>query len=92
MAGGNSTGDESHYSVAVRPDRVFIIYVAVLLGSLMILWIANAMRRRRFLSGPAEDRVFRCSRCASVYTDDPDVDLSRCPQCGLMNEPFDFRA
>ncbi len=76
----------------MRPDAILLAYMVSLLVSLMVLWLANAMRRRRFLSGPAEDRVFRCSRCASVYTDDPDVDLSRCPQCGLMNEPFDFRA
>jgi hypothetical protein len=76
----------------MRPDAILFAYLVVLLAALMALWLANAFRRRRFLSGPAEDRVFRCSRCASVYTDDPDVDLSRCPQCGLMNESFDFRA
>jgi hypothetical protein len=76
----------------MRPDALLFAYLVLLLLALMSLWVANAFRRRRFLSGPAEDRVFRCSRCASVYTDDPDVDLSRCPQCGLMNESFDFRA
>jgi hypothetical protein len=76
----------------MRPDAILLGYLVALLASLMALWLANSFRRRRFLSGPAEDRVFRCSRCGSVYTDDPDVDLSRCPQCGLMNESFDFRA
>ncbi len=75
----------------MRPDVLFLGYVVIMLLTLVGLWLSNAFRRRRFLSGPAEDRVFRCTRCGSVYTDDPDVDLSRCPQCGLMNERFDFR-
>lgn len=76
----------------MRPDAALFLYLVLLLMGLMGLWLANSFRRRRFLSGPAEDRVFRCTRCATVYTDDPDVDLSRCPQCGLMNESFDFRS
>lgn len=76
----------------MRPDLILLGYVVVLLGVLMVLWLTNSFRRRRFLAGPAEDRIYRCTRCGSVYTDDPDVDLSRCPQCGLMNESFDFRA
>ncbi|MBL9134655.1 MAG: hypothetical protein JNK85_02240 [Verrucomicrobiales bacterium] len=76
----------------MRPDVLLAGYMTVMLLALVVLWIANSMRRRRFLSGPAEDRVFRCLKCGSVYTDDPDVDLSRCPQCGKMNESFDFRA
>ena len=39
---------------------------------------------------PTEDRIFRCRRCGYVYTDDADVDRSRCYQCGQMNEAFDF--
>ena len=79
-------------ATAMRADLLFAAYLAALLSALVVLWLANSSRRRRFLSGPAEDRVFRCSTCGSVYTDDPDVDLSKCPQCGLANESFDFRA
>ena len=39
---------------------------------------------------PNEDKVFRCEECSYVYTDDPDVDRSRCPQCGRVNETFKF--
>ena len=37
-----------------------------------------------------EDRVFRCTKCGLVYTDDADVDRSRCTQCGKLNEPIVF--
>ena len=76
----------------MRPDVLLFGYVLIPLVAMVLLWLAHSFRRRRFLPGPAEDRVFRCSRCLCVYTDDPDVDLSRCPQCGLMNERFDFRS
>ncbi len=75
----------------MSPDALLFLYMAVPLGSLVVLWLMRSIRGRRFLPSPAEDRVFRCTRCGYVYTDDPDVDLSRCPQCGLTNEMFDFR-
>ena len=50
----------------------------------------SEFRRRRFEPTPSEDRIFRCARCGYVYTDDPDVDRSRCSQCGLMNDAIEF--
>jgi predicted Zn-ribbon and HTH transcriptional regulator len=69
--------------------KLIVIYVAALLVALCALGIYSEMRRRRF--GPGlQDRIFRCQNCGSVYTDDPDVDRSRCPQCGKLNEPIEF--
>jgi hypothetical protein len=69
---------------------LIIIYVAVLLGALCILGIYSELRRRRFGPAHPEDRVFRCTKCGFVYTDDADVDRSRCSQCGKLNEPIEF--
>jgi hypothetical protein len=65
-------------------------YVAVLLGALVGLSIYYELRRKQFEPRPSADRIFRCKKCAFVYTDDPDVDLSRCPHCGRMNEAIEF--
>jgi len=65
-------------------------YVGILLGSLAALGVYVELRRRRFEPGPSEDRIFRCERCGYVYTDDPDVDRSRCSQCGQMNDAIQF--
>jgi hypothetical protein len=68
---------------------LIVIYVGALLGALCALGIYSEMRRRQF--GPGQqDRIFRCRNCGSVYTDDPDVDRSRCAQCGKLNEPIEF--
>jgi hypothetical protein len=66
------------------------IYVTLALGGLLALWIFSEMRRRRFGPTHTEDRVFRCTKCGFVYTDDADVDRSRCSQCGKLNVPIEF--
>lgn len=65
-------------------------YVVVLLASLAFMGIYSEMRRRRFHPTPTEDLIFRCTDCGYVYTDDPDVDRSRCAQCGKLNEAIKF--
>jgi protein-arginine kinase activator protein McsA len=69
---------------------LLFIYVAALLGALGGLAIYSEMRRHRFGPTHTEDRIFRCKNCGYVYTDDPDVDRSRCAQCGKLNEPIAF--
>ena len=70
--------------------NLILTYVVVLLGGLTGVAIYAELRRRRFDPTPSEDRIFRCRRCGYVYTDDPDVDRSRCSQCGQMNEAIQF--
>jgi hypothetical protein len=70
--------------------HMFVIYVALALGALTAVGIVSELRRRRFGPTHPEDRIFRCSKCGFVYTDDADVDRSRCTQCGKLNEPIVF--
>ncbi|MGH7950962.1 MAG: hypothetical protein ACREFE_03440 [Limisphaerales bacterium] len=71
-------------------STLIVIYEAALLGALCGLGIYFEMRRRRFGPAHTADRIFRCKFCGCVYTDDADVDRSRCSQCGKMNEPIAF--
>jgi rubrerythrin len=71
------------------PDLI-LTYVVVLLAALAGVGIYSELRQRSFEPTPSEDRIFRCRRCGYVYTDDPDVDRSRCSQCGQMNNPIEF--
>ena len=65
-------------------------YVIGLLLAIGVIASFYEQRRRRFEPTPSEDHIFRCSKCAFVYTDDPDVDRSRCPHCGTGNEEIEF--
>jgi hypothetical protein len=75
---------------AMSIPTLIVIYVALLLNALCGLGIYSEMRRRRFGPTHTEDRIFRCQNCGYVYTDDADVDRSRCSQCGKLNEPIVF--
>jgi hypothetical protein len=69
---------------------LLVIYVALALGAMSVVGILAEFQRRRFGPAHPEDRVFRCGKCGLVYTDDADVDRSRCTQCGKLNEPIEF--
>ncbi len=71
------------------PD-LFLAYVVAALVVIGVVAIYYEFRRKRFEPTPTEDHVFRCEKCAFVYTDDADVDRSRCPQCGTLNDVFKF--
>ena len=71
-------------------DTLILIYVAALLAALAGLAIYSERRARSFEPTASNDRVFRCQKCGFVYTDDLDVDRSRCSQCGKMNVPIAF--
>jgi rubrerythrin len=74
----------------MTPDLLLFFYVVSLLAALCALAIYSARRQRWFGPRPSDDHVFRCGKCGYVYTDDPDVDRSRCQQCGTLNEAFKF--
>jgi len=71
-------------------SSLLLIYVTLALGALGVVGIFSELHRRRFGPAHPEDRVFRCAKCGLVYTDDADVDRSRCTQCGKLNEPVVF--
>ena len=76
--------------LSMTTAKILIGYLFVLLGALIAAVIYTELRQRRFDPSPAQDRIFRCTKCGSVYTDDPDVDRSRCVQCGQLNEAIEF--
>ena len=71
-------------------EKLLFVYVLTLLAGLAGLVIYRELRRRQFAPSHAQDNLFRCSQCSYVYTDDPDVVRSRCPQCGTRNDVYRF--
>ena len=71
-------------------NNLILTYVVTLLAGVAGAAVYSEMRRRRFDPASRVDRIFRCRRCGYVYTDDPDVDRSRCSQCGQTNEAIKF--
>jgi len=71
-------------------SNLILGYVAVLLGGLGAVGIYSEFRGRRFHPAASEDRIFRCGKCGYVYTDDHDIERSRCSQCGQVNDAIEF--
>ena len=71
-------------------DALILTYVLAALAAVCGVALFSSHRSRSFEPTAGSDRVFRCAKCGFVYTDDPDVDRSRCSQCGQMNEAFEF--
>jgi protein-arginine kinase activator protein McsA len=71
-------------------DVLIFAYLVSLLAGLSGLAVYSEMRRRRFGPAVETDRIFRCGNCGLVYTDDADVERSRCSQCGRLNEAIKF--
>ena len=70
--------------------HLILAYLFLTLGTLTAIVIYTEFRQRNFKPTPSNDRIFRCKKCGYVYTDDPDVDRSRCSQCGQLNEAIEF--
>lgn len=71
-------------------DALIFTYLVSLLAGLFTLAVYSEMRRKRFGPAVEADRIFRCAKCGLVYTDDADVERSRCSQCGSLNEAINF--
>ncbi len=71
-------------------SELLFSYVAVLLMGLTVVGLYFEFRRRHFGPLRSDDNVFRCEECGYVYTDDPNVERSRCPHCSAMNAKFNF--
>ncbi len=74
----------------MSPDSLIALWVLGMLLILASIAFRSELRRRRVQREVSEDRIFRCSKCGLVYTDDPHVERSRCPSCGRTNVPFQF--
>jgi hypothetical protein len=74
----------------MRLDIIILGYLVSLLAGLFFVTLYYVFRRKKLDPAPTEDRVFRCSACGYVYTDDSDVVFSKCPHCMKMNEEFRF--
>ena len=71
-------------------DSMIFSYVVVFLAAISAVLLYYERRQKRFGPMPSADHIFRCEKCGYVYTDDPDVDRSRCQQCGTLKAAIEF--
>ena len=69
----------------VSLDSLIIVYLALLIGFLSLVWIAAEVRRLRRERRLRRDFII-CGICDHVYEDRSENQLVNCPRCGALNE------
>jgi hypothetical protein len=73
--------------IPVHFDTAVVVYLLVALAIIIVATLRNFLRRRATYAELKPTHIFSCARCAHPYLDDCDLERSRCPRCGTMNEP-----
>jgi DNA-directed RNA polymerase subunit RPC12/RpoP len=63
----------------------FVLYLAVILAPVAVLWILCLRRDRALRAPPAPRALFRCPECIRFYEGEEGVESMRCPFCGRTN-------
>ena len=74
----------------MQPETLLTVLILSLLAGLGFLALLDEFRRRRIQASASADHIFRCDQCSMIYTDDVEVERSRCPHCGRTNDIFKF--
>ena len=64
----------------------FVLYLALVLAPVGVLWILSQRRDRAMRRPPAPRPLFRCPECIRFYEGDEGVEEMRCPYCGRTNK------
>lgn len=69
----------------VSLDSLIIVYLALLIGFLSLVWIAAEIARLRRERRRRRDFII-CGICDHIYEDRSENELVNCPRCGALNE------
>jgi uncharacterized paraquat-inducible protein A len=73
--------------IQISLSYLVLIFLVLMLGPVLIAWIANEWRRQR-RERAAFRHVLRCNLCAFEFEDKSGALLPRCPRCGSLNERY----
>jgi hypothetical protein len=69
----------------VSLDSLIIVYLALLIGFLSLVWIAAEIARLGRERRRRRDFII-CGICDHIYEDRSENQLVNCPRCGALNE------
>jgi len=71
--------------IRVTLTQIIVIYLCLILVAVLVIWWAlDFWRKRREIN--ARRHTVICSICGTIYEDKSDHALSKCQECGSMNE------
>jgi hypothetical protein len=73
--------------IRVSLGNALLVPMFINMGIVILCAIFYTIRRHRWSSKAIPDELYECSMCGHVYADRRETRLSRCPRCGVLNEP-----
>jgi hypothetical protein len=75
--------------IRVDLSVLVLVYLFATVVALFSVWVFHEWGRRRRLNQVLRYRV-RCTICASIFEDKTGGEVTRCPQCGSLNQRVKF--
>lgn len=72
--------------IEVNLSTAFFIYLGLALTGLLGSWIYFEYSRKTWRFNPLEKIIFRCKICAHSYMIESGETLTKCTQCGSLND------
>ncbi|MDD5440548.1 MAG: hypothetical protein PHS37_10230 [Candidatus Omnitrophica bacterium] len=72
--------------ILIDISTALFLYLFFTTMAVLFLWTYAGYRTRERTFKKDVEVMRRCSICANAYIDSKDSALSRCPQCGSLNE------
>ena len=75
--------------ITVPLSTAVLAFLLVTVAMMLVLWFFRDRKRgkeERRMDKTAQDHVLQCPICAHVYVESKPGEMTKCPQCGSMNE------
>lgn len=71
--------------IKVDLSLLFFIYLILSLGGIILLWGWFEIKHPPGSLKPYSKTIYRCTICTFRYIDNLDQSITKCPQCGSLN-------
>jgi len=73
--------------IRVDLSLLVLIYLGLMVGPVLFLWLLNELRRQR-REKAAFRHVLRCGMCSFEFEDRTETLLPKCPRCSSLTERY----
>jgi hypothetical protein len=72
--------------IEISLTTALMIYLCMTLGALLGMWGLQHYFSRKTKLEVAQHQLFLCEYCQFCYLEDPQKEVTRCPQCHSFNQ------
>jgi predicted Zn-ribbon and HTH transcriptional regulator len=76
--------------IELSTDTACLLYLGLAVVTVFTIWLRAHLASRKKKIVEFAFKHHTCEFCHFTYLENPTTELSRCPQCQLINRPRDF--